>query len=57
MEHQPIPPDVLSKGRLDFGIGASWLEAGVDRLCVKPWRRTSGAMDAIAEFARQYIGL
>ena len=25
--------------------------AGVDRLIVSPWRRTSGALDAMASFA------
>ena len=31
-------------------------EAGVDRVFVKPWRRTSDALESIGRFAERFLG-
>ena len=51
-------------GRTEVTLGASitgagdverYAEAGVDRVFVKPWRRTSDAMESIARFADEFL--
>jgi len=34
---------------------ARWVAAGVDRLIVAPWRRSSEASSALVEFAARFI--
>ena len=51
-------------GRTEITLGASitgagdverYAEAGVDRVFVRPWRRTSDAMESIARFADEFL--
>ena len=51
-------------GRTEITLGARWtmpadverfVEAGVDRVFVRPWRRTSDALTSIGRFADKFL--
>ena len=51
-------------GRTEITLGGTvtgpgdverYAEAGVDRLFVRPWRRTSDALESIARFAEEFL--
>jgi probable F420-dependent oxidoreductase len=53
----PAEVEVTVMGELDPDAGwAPWAEAGVDRLIVTPWQRTSGAIDGLTALAER-VGL
>lgn len=51
-----FPGTVSLHGRCDSTDELSrWVEAGVDRLIVSPWQRTSGALAGMREFAARFM--